>query len=303
MRKPVIFGASLIALTACQSVEPSSLTTGELPPHLARIVEIAHQPENPYVLVEAHRGSLALERPENSRPAIEHAIEIGVDWIELDVALTKDAQLVLMHDKTLDRTTTLTGLVTDYTLSDIVSANLKRDDGVVTDLNPPSLSEALDQMAGRTLFRLDLKCGASCVDQVYDMVEEKGLLKQTVLVESIRPRALAAGISDDQIIVVGDKIEDIAELSAMPAHVDYIQVKDFDAEAPPLDLMRSFEAEVRMVAYPYDDRRSGGRGDVLSETDPDAGWGWLVAAGADVLLTDEAEALINYLEARGFRDG
>jgi len=223
LKRILSFSASVLVISACQSA-PSITTISDLPPHMARVVEIAHEPQNPYILIEAHRGSLSLERPENSRPAIEHAIEIGVDWIELDVALTKDNRLVLMHDKTLDRTTTLSGAVEDYTIAEIMSANLKQDDGVVTDLNPPSLEEALDQMAGRILFRLDLKCGAICVRQVYDMVEAKGLMNHAVLNERLRLRAPASGLSDDQIIVVGEKIEDIGSPDLIPEGVDYVQV-------------------------------------------------------------------------------
>lgn len=273
----------------------------DLPPKLAQIVRIAHQPENPYVLIEAHRGSLAADRPENTIPAIKHAIEIGVDWIELDVALTRDGGLVLMHDKTLDRTTTLSGPVKKHTLEEIKKARIIAEDGSVTDLHPPTLEEALDAMAGRILFRLDLKCKKACADQVYDMVEAKGLMDQAVLTAAVRPRALAAGLTDDQIIVVGAKIEEIGSPDRLPDYVDYIQVKDFDADRPPLGLMTQFAPHVRMVAFPYNDKRSGGHGDRRSRTDPEAGWGWLVAAEADVLLTDRAEDLIDFLENKGLR--
>ena len=57
------------------------------------------------VLVVAHRGDWRYA-PENSIAAIEHSIAVGVDVVELDLQLTKDSVLILMHDSSLDRTTT-----------------------------------------------------------------------------------------------------------------------------------------------------------------------------------------------------
>lgn len=300
---PKLFGICLISvsISACQ---PNTVQAGagELPPHLEAIIQVVHKPEHPYVLVEAHRGSHSLERPENSVPAIEHAIEIGADWIELDVALTKDNVLILMHDETLDRTTTLSGSVGAFTFAEIRASRLKRVDGTRSDLKAPSLSEALDLMAGRALFRLDLKCGGECVDQVYELVASKGLMSQAIYTEALRERALSHGLSDAQIIVVGPKIEETGRPDRISPGVDYVQVKDFPVDEPPRALITEFSPHVRMVMYPYSDERSGMHGDIRSMNDPDAGWGWLVEAGGDILLTDQSQALIAYLEQIGRRD-
>ena len=294
-----------LALGACSTSSLDTLPSVspfDLPPHLARTVEIAHDPTDPYVLIEAHRGCFSTERPENTLPSLEHCITIGADWIEIDVALTKDKQLVLMHDKTLDRTTTLSGKTTQYTLAEITNATILDDAGNPTNLTPPSLSDALDLMANRIMFRLDLKCGNGCLDQVYDMVEAKGLLDQAVVPERARRRLISAGLTDDQIIVVGANIEAIGSPDQIPAHVDHVQVKDFKADNPPIELMAQFEPETRMIAFPYSDDRSGGHGDKASESDPDSGWGWLIDHGIDMFLTDHPDAAIAYLESRGLRN-
>ena len=274
----------------------------DLPPALQRVVALAHDPASAHVMIEAHRGALSPELPENSIASIEYAVALGVDWVEIDVALTRDGALVLMHDNTLDRTTTLSGAVGDYTLSEIQAAFLRLDSGALTEQHPPSLAEALDAMAGRIHFRLDLKCGEACLEAAYDLVSEKGLMDQAVIPLSVRPRALAEGLTDDQIIVMGAKIEEVGTPDAAPAGADYLQLKDFSADNPPLALAAEFTPHVRLVAFPYDDRRAGGRGDGLSASDPEAGWGWLVAAGADIFLTDTPEAAISWLEANGLRD-
>jgi glycerophosphoryl diester phosphodiesterase len=63
-------------------------------------------------LVFAHRGGAALA-PENSMAAFDHAVSLGVDGLELDVRLSSDGEVVVHHDRTLDRTTRLRGLVAE----------------------------------------------------------------------------------------------------------------------------------------------------------------------------------------------
>src|SRR6185295_6329835 len=70
------------------------------------------------VSVVAHRG-LSASAPENTMTAFKLAAEAGCDLIEFDVHLTKDDQLVVIHDDTLERTTNGTGYVRDHTLAEI----------------------------------------------------------------------------------------------------------------------------------------------------------------------------------------
>jgi glycerophosphoryl diester phosphodiesterase len=69
-------------------------------------------------LLIAHRGG-SLEAPENTMAAFRHAIGLGVRYVELDVQMTRDGELVVIHDETLDRTTDGTGPVQGYTLDEI----------------------------------------------------------------------------------------------------------------------------------------------------------------------------------------
>lgn len=70
------------------------------------------------IYVAAHRGC-STDYPENTMPAFRAAIELGVDQIELDVRVTKDNELVVIHDPTVDRTTNGTGWVRDMTLTEL----------------------------------------------------------------------------------------------------------------------------------------------------------------------------------------
>src|SRR4029077_6422632 len=96
-------------------------------------------------LIIAHRGNSA-HRPENTLAAFASALEVGADVIELDVQLTKDSRLAVIHDATLERTTTGKGRVRDHTLAEIraVSAGYaSRFGDQYAGERVPTLAEAL----------------------------------------------------------------------------------------------------------------------------------------------------------------
>jgi glycerophosphoryl diester phosphodiesterase len=71
----------------------------------------------------AHRGGSKL-RPENTMAAFDHAVELGVDAIELDVHLSRDGHAVVIHDPTLQRTTEGSGAVADFTADELARFNV-----------------------------------------------------------------------------------------------------------------------------------------------------------------------------------
>ena len=77
------------------------------------------------VIVVAHRGDWR-NFPENSLEAIDNAIKMGVDVVELDVQRTKDGKLILMHDSTLNRTTTGEGQISEITLDSIQKVKIEK---------------------------------------------------------------------------------------------------------------------------------------------------------------------------------
>ena len=70
------------------------------------------------VWVVGHRGAMG-HRPVNTFASFEHALELGADWIELDVHLTRDGALAVIHDESVDRTTDGHGLVQDHSLAEL----------------------------------------------------------------------------------------------------------------------------------------------------------------------------------------
>lgn len=124
-------------------------------------------------LIAAHRGG-ALLWPENSLLAFRNAIALGVYFLELDVHLTKDGEVVVIHDPTLERTTTGTGAVSDLTLAELRVFRLKDRDGKVTDEAIPTLDEVVG-VAAPTPLRLLLEIKADPRRVRYPGIEEKVL--------------------------------------------------------------------------------------------------------------------------------
>lgn len=124
----------------------------------ARFKEINKQfldPNSKVVLICAHRGAHN-EVPENSLASFRKAIELGLDIFELDIRATKDDSLVIMHDRTVDRTTDGHGAVADLTFEEIRRLHLKFGD-MVTEEKVPTLEEALSIARGKILVDLDIK--------------------------------------------------------------------------------------------------------------------------------------------------
>jgi len=129
---------------------------------------------DPAILVAAHRGGAALW-PENSLLAFRGSLALGVDALELDLHMTADGEIVVLHDPTLERTTTARGRVRDLKLADLAGVRLKTRDGAVTDERIPTFAQVLDLAALVSVELLpEIKIDAN--RQRYDGIEEKVLV-------------------------------------------------------------------------------------------------------------------------------
>ena len=113
--------------------------------------------------IVGHRGFAGLY-PENTLIAIEKALELGVDQIEIDVHQSKDGVVVVMHDLHLNRTTTGKGRVGDYTFEALREFHIIYDLGAV---KIPSLEEVLQLIDGRATLLIEVKYG----EKIYPEIE------------------------------------------------------------------------------------------------------------------------------------
>lgn len=109
------------------------------------------------IIISGHRGGMLEGYPENCIASCEKTLELIPSFFEIDPRLTKDSILVLMHDATLDRTSTGKGKVSDYTYEELQQFYLKDRQGNVTEYKIPTLDEVLAWGKEKTVFNFDNK--------------------------------------------------------------------------------------------------------------------------------------------------
>ena len=194
----------------------------EYPTHAAKIVAEIHDPASKYVVVASHRGDWR-NYPENSIPAIESVIRMGVDIMELDLKLTKDSVLVLCHDHTIDRTTTGRGRVCDITYDSIQRCFLRTAHGVRTPRKMPTLREALEVCKDRIVVNIDQ--GYEFYDMALKISEELGVTEQ-MLIKGKRPaEAVAAKFGEYEHNMMYMPIIDILKPQGQKLFGEYISCR------------------------------------------------------------------------------
>lgn len=266
------------------------------------------KPRSNYVMVVAHRGDWH-NAPENSIVAMEKAMDLGVDMVELDVRQTKDGALILMHDKTLDRTTNGAGLVADHTWEEIKKLRLRNHKGTLTKHRIPTLEDAMRFAKGRVLVNIDK--GDGYFKEIGEILKKTGTFDIAVLKSGLSATAIASRmpyINGSQFMAVISLDKNVG-----PAQ----KIDDYIAAYKPKLMEISFQTENSAFFEQYDDLLSRGvkiwmtpcaaqwsaghHDDRAIAGDPDGAWGWLLDHGATILLTDEPKALIEYLEKKGCR--
>lgn len=102
------------------------------------------------IWVAAHRG-FSSDYPENTMSAFKAAIDVGVDQIETDVRVTKDGELVLIHDATVDRTTNGTGKVNSFTLAELKQLDAGKGEKI------PTFIELMELVKDHPTMTLDIE--------------------------------------------------------------------------------------------------------------------------------------------------
>lgn len=115
------------------------------------------------ILKIGHRGVKGYE-PENTLISFEKAIEMGADGIELDVHLSIDGHLIVIHDETIDRTTNGKGFVNQLTLQELKSFTINNEHEI------PTLEEVLDLVDQRCFVNIELK-NQDTAEKVVQLIE------------------------------------------------------------------------------------------------------------------------------------
>jgi len=164
-------------------------------------------------MVSAHRGGPEPGFPENAIETFANTLGHGPFILEVDVRRTADGVYVLMHDETLDRTTTGRGRLDRTRWATLQDYRLVDNDGTVTDFRVPSLLEALRWSKGRTLLQLDVKADVD-IAALTRFVAAAGARDRAALVAYTMEDALAAAAADPEVSL-SVEIDDRSTLSAL----------------------------------------------------------------------------------------
>ena len=266
-----------------------------------------------YVWVVAHRADLVFA-PENSIQALSNALFFGADMIETDVRLTKDGEIVIMHDYTVDRTTNGTGYVANLTLDEIKNLRLKTNWGGSTTQLVPTLEEYIQVAKGKAGLYLD-KAGydlqgheeGHLVKELLKILRKHDVLEETVFVLDW-PYEKAKRIFGDDLekVIYCPVIDD--RIPNLEAHVnEYIEKLSpvaFQFRFKTLDsttfrlLPKVLQSGAKAFVAATWDHHTADHGDRVSIfTHPAKGWGWLIEQGFSILETNHSKDLIQYLKS------
>lgn len=153
----------LLLAACCAAIMPACAQAPRLQLHTVKIDSIeelqAYFTYDPArdVIVSGHRGGMMPGYPENCIESCEKTLSLMPTFFEIDFSFTKDSVMVLMHDLTIDRTTTGKGLVADYTYDELRRLNLVDRDGKVTPYRIPRLKDVLEWGKDKVVFNFDNK--------------------------------------------------------------------------------------------------------------------------------------------------
>ncbi len=221
----IAFGAALI--TACTEPlqhGPAVLDAAATPYaeiDLAAYLDCAREHE--VALLQAHRAGDRPGAAENSIAAIIASLADGAVFIEVDVARTADGVLILMHDDTLDRTTTGAGPVTSVTFKDLSGVTLVDVTGSDTGEPVPTLADAIDALEGRGIAQIDRKRSAT-VDAIAGVIEAKEAVGRVVVITYSIEEAIAVYRRLPGVMVSTgiDSLEDVEALQSAGVPLDRV---------------------------------------------------------------------------------
>ncbi|WP_242156262.1 glycerophosphodiester phosphodiesterase family protein [Aestuariivivens sediminis] len=262
------------------------------------------------IMVIAHRGDWR-NAPENSLQAIKNCIDLGVDMVEIDVRKTKDHELVVLHDATLDRTTTGKGPVSEYTLEALKTLHLKNGTGRPTHHRIPTLREALMTAKGKVLVNLD-KC-YDYFDEAFKIIQETGTAKQVVI------KGYDKSVSDVK-----------SDFGAKLDSIIFMPIINLDKQVDAEDIIEAYQHEIKPLAFEFvfstDTSKvlnkfsiikkrgskvwvnslwkslNAGYEDDVALVHTDSIYGWYVEKGVNMIQTDRPELLLNYLRTKNLHD-
>jgi glycerophosphoryl diester phosphodiesterase len=172
-------------------------------------------------LVSAHRGGPVKGFPENCTATFANSIQYNPTIIETDIALSKDSVLVMMHDNSLDRTTTGTGKIDNYTYKELQQLFLEDNEGNQTPYKIETLDEVLKWGKDKVIYTLDVKKGVP-MKMIVDAVRRNKAERYSVIITyNANQAAEIAKLAPDLMISVSARgKEDVERMENLGVKAD-----------------------------------------------------------------------------------
>lgn len=255
-----------------------------------------------HVMIFAHRGNWR-NSAENSIQAFQDCINEGLDGIEVDLQMTKDSVLVIMHDETLDRTTTGSGKVSDYTIDELRKLRLLNPIGVKTRQTIPTFEQVLLLAKDKILIQVDK--WKAYGQQVADLAKKYNCERQIILRTTDNSKATKQKYGNllDNLIVMpvlvckGGKVDEENLQDFIKNYSSPVMSFSFIREDYPIlrKIKNLQEMGYRIWFNSLWDTFNAGHDDELAVTDPDNSYGWLINHGANIIFSDNPILLKKYL--------
>jgi glycerophosphoryl diester phosphodiesterase len=260
---PAILGLPLAALAAAASPAPFPFFAPVEPPRSFEVM--------------VHRGASA-QAPENTQPALEHCIEDGLAWVEVDVRLTRDGEHVLAHDERWVDGAGRAWLVRACSLEELSRLDLgssfsPRYAGVA----PLSLKRCLALAKGRLNLALD--CKAVDPAQLAREILEAQMERQVVVYDQLEPLRQVGAASRGQVALMAKWRPGVGGPEWASTH--HLAAVEIDAPDLTAEVARAFRARAVKV-----------QAKCLGDWDQPSSWDRALAAGADWIQTDLPEEVL-----------
>ena len=257
------------------------------------------------VMIVAHRGNWR-EAPENSLWAIKKAIEAGAHMAEIDLALTKDSVLILMHDRTIDRTTTGKGAPSDFTLEEIKNLYLRDGAGHATRMRVPTLEEVLEISKGKIFLNLDK--GFNYIGMVYPLLQKYEMLDEVLFkggTDYATFNRMYGDIKDEIVFMPIIRLENTGKEKSWEMINDFLKhykpygfeftVGETEEHLIDFSLLRKQNIRVWVNSLWYE--HNAGNHDDEALENPDV-YDWYIKNQVNIIQTDRIKELATYLQKR-----
>lgn len=261
---------------------------------------------NNSVLVVSHRADWR-NAPENSLQAIQNCIDMGADMVEIDLKRTKDGHLILMHDKTINRTTTGKGNPEDYTLEELRQFRLKSGAGHKTRHLIPTFEEVMTLCKGKIMVNVDK--GYDYFEEAYDILEKTGTVQQCIIKSDLpyeQVKMEKGEVIDKMIFMPVVKLHKDDAEAIIDGYLSHMKPQAFElgfdndsAEVQRL-IKKVRDSGARIFINSLWPELCGGHDDdrAVELHQPDESWGWIIGQGAKLIQTDRPALMLEYLKTK-----